>query len=32
MQQDVITDLKAIEYPQHMLATSSRDGIVKIWC
>ena len=29
--QDIITDLKAIEYPQNMLLTSSRNGIVKVW-
>merc|ERR1712113_229740 len=29
--QDIITDLKAIEYPQKMLLTSSRNGIVKVW-
>jgi hypothetical protein len=28
---DAITDLKAIEFPQPMLATASRDGVVKIW-
>lgn len=28
---DVITDLKGIEFPTKMLATASRDGIVKIW-
>jgi len=29
--QDIITDIKAIEYPQNMLLTSSRNGIVKVW-
>lgn len=29
--QGAITDLKAIEFPQKMLATASRDGTVKIW-
>ena len=29
--QDIITDLKAIEYPQNMLLTSSRNGVVKVW-
>lgn len=28
---DIITDLKGIEFPTKMLASSSRDGIVKIW-
>ncbi len=28
---DSITDLKAIEFPQQMLATSSRDGVIKVW-
>lgn len=26
-----ILDMKAIEYPQKMLATASRDGVIKIW-
>lgn len=29
--QDIITDIKAIQYPQNMLLTSSRNGIVKVW-
>jgi len=29
--QDIITDIKAIEYPQNMLLTSSRNGVVKVW-
>ena len=29
--QDVITDMKAIEFPQNMLLTSGRNGIVKVW-
>ncbi len=28
---DVITDLKAIEFPNKMLLTSGRNGIVKVW-
>jgi len=26
-----ILDMKAIEFPQKMLATAGRDGIIKIW-
>lgn len=29
--QDVITDMKAIEFPQNMLLTSGRNGVVKVW-
>merc|ERR1712083_1282619 len=29
--QDIITDLKAVEYPQKMLLTASRNGVVKVW-
>ena len=29
--QDIITDLKAVEFPQKMLLTASRNGIVKVW-
>ena len=29
--QDIITDLKAIQWPQNMLLTSDRNGIVKVW-
>eukprot|EP00475_Leptophrys_vorax_P038192 TRINITY_DN6689_c0_g1_i1.p1 TRINITY_DN6689_c0_g1~~TRINITY_DN6689_c0_g1_i1.p1 ORF type:complete len:1151 (+),score=275.62 TRINITY_DN6689_c0_g1_i1:39-3455(+) len=28
---DAITDLKAFEYPQKMLITSSRNGRIKVW-
>eukprot|EP01083_Nonionella_stella_P114538 338781_1 len=31
LHQDIITDCKAIQYPQKMLLTSSRNGIVKVW-
>jgi hypothetical protein len=26
-----ILDMKAMEFPQKMLATGSRDGVIKIW-
>ncbi|ETO22780.1 hypothetical protein RFI_14413 [Reticulomyxa filosa] len=29
--QDVITDLKAVEFPQIMLLTAGRNGVVKVW-
>jgi len=29
--QDTILDVKAIEFPQKMLATASRDGTVKVF-
>jgi hypothetical protein len=28
---DAILDLKAIEFPQPMLASASRDGVIKVW-
>jgi WD40 repeat protein len=28
---DIITDMKALQFPQNMLVTSSRDGLVKVW-
>lgn len=29
--QDAILDLKAIEYPQKLLVSASRDSMVKVW-